>query len=330
MAAAFSLWFKSRYGPMFAEPTRLWQDVTPAEFFTMLLMAAAAYLVAVTAVARNRRGEPPFSLGIIDWLHRSFFRMPASGARLSTPAQAQFWFQWRRKGWAMPGVVVFCLVAGITIWLVASREPEDLFLGFLGGGGALWLVGIVGGLVIGNIGPSDSNFAMGHFLATRPMTDTEMARAILRTVAKSVLLAWVIWAAAFLIAYVVLTAAGAAPALKLPEGMNWWYLPGTLLGPWVVVGILTSIGLAGRSKSAYQLLCGFAAAVIGVMLLSKLALSPEARWLLQRTLVAIVGGTLLLGTAWAFAAARRRLLIQTRTLWAAAGMWAAAIALVPL
>jgi hypothetical protein len=240
------------------------------------------------------------------------------------------WFQWRRKGWVMPALVAICLTIGIIIWLFASRRAEDLFLGFLGGGGMLWLVGVVGGLAMGNVGPNDSDFAMGHFLATRPMTDADMARTTLRTAANSVLLAWFVWAAAFLIACIVLMAARVWPAVEVPEGANWWYLPATLLGPWIVAGTLTSIGLAGRSKLVLQLLCGLAAAFIGVMLISELALPREARWVLQRTLVAIVGGSLLLGTGWLFLAARRRGLIQAPTVWAATGVWAVAAVLLVL
>src|SRR3954447_12678204 len=102
VAAVLGFWFKSRYGPAFSSSTHYWQEVTPTDVFTMLATSVFAYWVAVKAVARNRRGEPGFSLGWVDWLDRVLDRSTAYGTRLNSPFQAQCWFQWRRKGWLMP------------------------------------------------------------------------------------------------------------------------------------------------------------------------------------------------------------------------------------
>ena len=91
------VWFKSRHGMVSELPTHLWSAVTPAEVFAMLATVAISYWVAVKAVARNRRGEPPFSLGIMDWLIRLFDVASAVGAPFRGPAHAQFWVEWRHR-----------------------------------------------------------------------------------------------------------------------------------------------------------------------------------------------------------------------------------------
>jgi hypothetical protein len=328
VGVAFGLWFKSRYGPMFDEPTRQWLDVTPAEMLSMFGAALLAYWVAVVAVARNRRGAPPVSLGIVAWIDRVLDRPPVGGRPFRSPGHAQFWFEWRRKGWIMPAAAVFGLVVGLVIWFFASRDSKELIDAFVAGGGLLSLVGFIGGLCMGNVGPSDGNFAMGHFAATRPMTTADMARILLQAAASSVLLAWLIWATVFLLAYGILTASGAVPAAGLLAGFGWWYFPVTLLGAWTVMACFTSIGLTGRSRLFFQLLCGIAVAHIGITMFAKFVLPPELLPQFAGALTAGVGAALVLGTAWAFAAARRRLLVEWPTVYGAAGTWVVGTAVV--
>ena len=168
VAAALGLWFKSRYGHAISDPTHFWDHVTAGDATTMLAMTAVAYAVSVFAVARNRRGERPLSIGLLDWLYRIFDASPAPTTHLGTPFRAQCWFEWQRNGWAMPGAALFVAAFGTTIWVLFDREALSLFIGFLGGGAVLQLLGCLGGVLFGNVGQSDDNHAMGHFRATRP------------------------------------------------------------------------------------------------------------------------------------------------------------------
>jgi hypothetical protein len=324
------LWFKSRYGPAFSEPQRFWLRVTAAECFTMLAMIAAAYGVAVAAVARNRRGDPPLSLGIVDRLRRLCRPGLLLPPPLPTPVRAQQWFEWRRKGRLMPAAVLLGVVIGLTVWAIFNRNAVDLFFGLLGGGGMLWAIGIIGGLVMGNAGPHDASYAMGHFLATRPITDAQLARITLRTAAQSLLLAWCAWAVPLLIAYLAVLAAGDSPALSSPDTQNGWYLSSTLIGPWIMLGTLTSLGLAGWPKWMLRILCCLGVTCVALMVCAELSLTPGAQSLLRRALLTTLGGLFLLGTAWLYTAAWRRGLLQPRSIWAAGGAWAAGTALLVL
>src|SRR5262249_2994982 len=149
-----------------------------------------------------------------------------------SPAQAQFWFEWQRKGWAMPASVIFGMVLGIVFWLTFSRDPKELVTGFVVGGGLLSSIGLVGGLICGSVGAKESDFELGHFLGTRPMKTAEMSGIILKTAAWSALLAWTTWAAAFLVLFAILFMTKTIPAPYLPDGVRWWYFPATLLGVW--------------------------------------------------------------------------------------------------
>src|SRR5712691_2305151 len=332
VATVLGLWLKSRYGETFSQPNRLWSEVTPSDVVTMLSFALLSYFVAVIGVARQRRGDVLPSLGILAWLERTFDSAPEVGQPFRTPAQAQFWFEWRQKGWAMPAAVLFGIVGGCGGWLIFSRDCQELLHGFFVGGGLLSVVGLVGAMILGNTGPSDANFEMGQFLATRPLTNVEMSRMILKTAAKSVFLAWSIWAVAFLTLYMILLAFQAVPPNAFPsELIGWgWYFPATLLGPWIVVGLLGSVGLAGRPRTAWKLFAALFLLIIARPLFAKYALSYQAQLQFDRGMTIALGVVYVLGTAWAFVAARRRSLIGSRTTWTALSTWATLSVLVVL
>ena len=205
----------------------------------MLATSVFAYWVAVKAVARNRRGDPPLSLGLMAWLDRVFDQPTAFAAEPNTPFQAQCWFQWRRRGWVLPAGALFILLFGLIVWILSDRQAEKLVEGLFFVGFMLTWLGFIAGLAFGNIGPNDGNFEMGSFLATRPTSDTDAARAILLTAAKSVAIAWSIWALAFALVCGGIAATGSVQAIRFPDKIGWWYFPATLLGPWIVTSALT-------------------------------------------------------------------------------------------
>lgn len=321
VGAVLGLWFKSRFGPMFSQPTHQWLEVTPVEVLTLLTFAGLSYYAAVIGVARRRCGESLPSLGIIAFIERVFDPPPEFGPRFSSPLPAQFWFEWRKKGGAMPAVVVFGMVIGLGIWVIFIRDLKDLFEGFVAGGALLTGLGILG-LFLGNVGPQDTTFEIGHFLATRPLTNTEIARTTLKVLARSVLIAWMIWAVPFVILFVSLFALQAVPNVAVLQDFGWWYFPATLLGSWTTVSVLAAISMTGRTQLLAQLICGFLAAFIGLGLFRRFVLPVSAQLPFDRGIGITIGAVLLLGTAWSFVAARRRSLIGMPTVGAAATVWA--------
>ena len=323
VAALLGFWLKSRYGEAFSQPTRYWSEVTPSEILTMLAVTALSFYVGVIGVARQRRGDVLPAFGVLAWFERTFDATPDVGQPFRTPAQAQFWYEWQQKGWPMPAATIFGMVMGCGLWAISVRDGKDLLIGFQMGGGLLSLVALVGGVILGNSGQSDSNFGMGHFLATRPMTSTEMSHAILKVGAKSVLISWSIWAAAFAVVWMVLLALKAIPPgipadWKLSGG---WYLLATLLGPWVVVGLLSSLVLTGSSRLAIRVFGAVFLLILSRPLFEQHFLSYQAQLQVDQAIFLCLCAVFVLGTAWAFVAARRRHLIEARTVWTIIGAW---------
>jgi hypothetical protein len=312
VAALLGLWFKSRFGPVFSQPTRLWTEVTLGEAAMMLGFAVAAYAVAVIAVARNRRGDPLPVLGIVAWIDRLFDSSPETRRPFRSPAEAQHWCEWRRKGWVMPGTVGLVIVGGFILWLIFNRDLRDLFGGLIAGGGMLSMAGFIGGVVIGNVGPSDKDYKMGQFLATRPITNRDLSKTILKTAAKSTLIAWGIWVLAFLLV-------GAIAGMRIIRQteilhhLEAWYFPATLLGPWIVMAVMISVGLTGRTRPVL-LLGGIVVAWVATMTLPHFVLPRPVEQVFYTGIGAASGIILIWGNARTFIVAWRRSLIGLPTM----------------
>ncbi len=241
-------------------------------------------------------------------------------AAFRTPAEAQLWFEWRLKGRVMPGMAVVILVMGLGMWLLASRDAQARVRGALGVGATFVLVTFMCGFILGWVGTRD--FRLGAFLATRPMTTTDMAWTILKCAAKSLFFGWLIWAASLLALMGVLRAIGVSFALELPEAFGWWYLPAILVGAWSGFAFLGPLGLGGMRRLLVGLIFGGAALLIGLLLLSEFVLSIEGQVEFVRWGLAVLATLLVAGSAAAFVIAYRRSLIGTRTVLAAATVWA--------
>lgn len=322
-AVALGLWLQSQYGDIFSPPDRYWRVVAFGDVATLAAIAVFAYVLGVTAIRRNRRGDPPLSLGLLAWLGRVTERGGEAPLPFRSPAEAQFWLEWRRKGWVLPATVAFGMLLGGGSWLLASREPQELIDGLAAGGGMLTIAGLLGGLVLGNVGLGDDRPEMSPFLATRPLTTPALARIILKTAAWSVLTAWLLWVAAFLAAYLVFLAHANGPLATLPREQAVWYFPATLLGPWIVTAVGASVSLIGRPRLFLQLLCGSLAIWFCLTVLSHFLLSDQAQEQFTRGALLAAGAAFILGTIWAFAAARRRALVTRTTIITAAIAWIA-------
>ena len=325
VAAVLGMWFRSRYGSAIGESTHYWYQLTPADVVTMLAITAAAYCIAIAGVARNRRGEAPLSLGVIDWLYRWFDSPPSRTKPWATAARAYYWTEFRRKGWLMPAFALSLLVAGVMGWLILSRDTDELLEGPLNTQVMLFALTMINGILLGNLNHHNGS-SMGQFLATRPMTDSQIARITMRTVAWSVLLTWLVWLLALSILSMILLVAGADKWIELPQPLGWWIVPASLLGAWVIAGVLASIVMTG-STGVFKILIGLITACLVVPLFAKFALTPDAQQVFLRIVVAIASGATLVVTAWIFAAAHRRALIHAPMIWTAAGLWAAAFVL---
>lgn len=155
---------------------------------TMLLLLAPqlplAYAVARVAVARARRGEEPDWRGAFRWLAPALPHA-ASTASFRSAADAQAWLEWRRRGRTLPVMVALVLPFQLLV-LPLVRDTERLVL-----------VTVIGALLVppifAGIAAADGSAVGGGlptFIATRPLTDAALLRALLRMTVRSTLLAW--------------------------------------------------------------------------------------------------------------------------------------------
>jgi hypothetical protein len=299
----------------------MWREVTAGEIVTMLAMAGVSYYVAVLGVARSRCGEFMSTPEFFRWLGRLLDPAPAVGLPFRTRAAAQFWFEWRQKGWALPGLVAIALPFVFIMWGLFNRDPKELFTAATAVGALLPIGGLLIGLIFGNPGPADGKLEMGHFMATRPMTSPDLSRTMLKAAGISVLLAWVVWATAFLVLYAILLLAHVEPRPQLPREVGWWFIPLTLVGTWLALTVMAVIGQAGRPTLFGALFCGLPGVSLGLLAFSQYVLTPEARAQFGEGMTILVGAIFIAGTIWAFAAARRRRFIGSRIVWGSAGAW---------
>lgn len=327
------LWYKSRWGAIFAVPTHVWVSVTPLEIATMALLVGASYWIAVIGVSRNRRGETLSSEGTWVWLDRilnwTFDFRADRAVRFATPQEAHYWAEWTKKGLLLPGIVVFYLVVAFGGWLIFSRNPSDMIDGLIGGGAMLLALGMVGGLAIGNTGRPDSDFEMGSFLATRPLTNRDFAKITLDVIAKSVVFSWAIWAVAFGLVIAIQWATGDLAKSPDLQRLSWWYVPGTLVGAWITNAAVGSLSLTGHSSSWVKVTCAVFAVVVGVSLASKLLDKPSQAWLINGMMV-VMGIGFAAISIFLIKAAHRRALIASQTTMLAVIGWVVLAAVITI
>jgi hypothetical protein len=283
------LWYKSRWGPIFTLPTHAWSSVSPLEAITMILFVVASYFVAVAGVTRSRRGEVLGADGAWLWLDRlfnwAFDTRTHNELRFATPLEAHFWCEWTKKGWVLPAVVSIGLLFGLAAWTIFSRKPADMIEALIAGGGILAAMGMLGGILVGNTGPTDSSYEMGSFLGTRPLTDRDLSTTTLKVLAKSVLYSWLIWAVAFGVVASIQWFSGDLMNSQIFRELRWWYLPITLLGAWIANSVIASLSLTGHSSLWVKITCVVFACYVAVILSSKLLDHHSRAWVIGGLMV---------------------------------------------
>ncbi len=349
-----SLWLHSRFGAWFSQPSHYWNEVTTVEQMTLISVIAVSFPLYVWGINRVRCGEGLPSLGFLAWLVRvweSFYRMNDLSAFRSA-TKAQFWFEWKQKGFALPVLVglelFFAGFVGVCTWLASQNSWPDVHVGILTCGGIVSLLAIGTGAILGmnlNAGSSGhrsprlgdaigQSESMGHFLSTRPLSNLDLAQAILRMAALSTLIAWAIWFVAFVAIFGVMLSAFQLPSPIIPGGAGAWFLPLTLLGPWIFMANLPSIGLSGRGHPiAFAGI--IALTLFGILSITiKECVSTTAEIQLHTVSAVLVCMLIVWSTAWLFAKAYRAKIYGSKSLTAfgitCSGIVIAAITVSPM
>jgi hypothetical protein len=329
-----TIWFARRYGAfVFGDWNVMWGVPTAGEIAVLATLTAVGYLAAVWGVARQRRGAT-FEIDALvtaaaEWLTAAGGR----AERISSPAAAAAWYEWRQKHAAIPvvimGAVVLLALAMRTFGFIDSREMLEDGLLALPLTILAFILPLLFGFLLGNCGTSQQPHNMRHLLATSPLTSQALANSLLSTGAIMLVSVWLVW--------VLGLAAGIGLCFKLDgaaelAGMldasltGYWHFPLfaclALPAGWAFLGCLLTLTSAGRPKLIVGFFLGVAVPTMLFMLVAK-SLAPEYK---ARFYEAGVGMTGLLAIgAFAFFGiwTRRNRLVTERTTWLVVAGWLA-------
>lgn len=169
-----------------------------APWLVMIAVAGVSALLAVRSVACDRRGDAriiaqfqrvwAFASAVCSRWTTLTRRSSDFPRRFRSAGAAQFWFEWRTKGrWVVYGVgVVMC---GLCVMLKGKNAWEaDGAVGVLSAMFMLWLP--VLGLWLGS---DAGRFDVRTFRAARPLSDRQIAGAVLKNVAVVSFLGMLLW-----------------------------------------------------------------------------------------------------------------------------------------
>jgi len=295
----------------------------PVLILLFLLSLLAAYLIAVAGAARDRRGDAFSLLPIWEWLLERLGTLWVRQKRFSSPAAAQFWFEWRQKGLVMP-IIAAAVHAGILVLILAGvivNGAVDMVLGiscvFLS------LAWFPMGFLFGLRDTSSGKWELGAFAGTRPLNDRDISLATLKVGAASIAATFAVCVLAVL-PWVVM---GSLEHLSgkftaHPYLLAFGYLCGLLLSGWTVMALAACITLTG-----HKWVLGVLGAIVFVFFFGIMTLgtwnpmSPGRREALLETLVIFITSGCLLGAFAAFTAAYRKRLIGKGLVSLSACLW---------
>lgn len=337
---ALNMWQFTRYGPLqgYANISRLtgmWTELTSGELLTMVSCLGAAYVAAVIGVSRDRRGDCVGWPGLWKSFGRASDLLRRKQRSFNCPAAAQFWREWHEKDWLLPVVSAICVGGVILLDASGIFNTQDTIRAFVG----LFYIGLAvpffAGLVFGQCGRKSK---IDVFKATLPVNNARLSAMILRPGAASLLAAFAIYiaAAALMIGWFFMVGEGETVT---QEWHNIVIVIHRVFGDrnalllaavgvviaWGLVGFGASITFAGRPwlvLGFWLVVCSVWPALMALRTLYLLNLIPfDIVSALFGALPWTIGTLCLLGTAWAFFAARRRHLIASITPCLGLGLW---------
>ena len=300
-----------------------------------------AFGLAVWSVSRDRRGLPVIPTAPLGhWLAE---QIPAFTTRrpleFRSPMAAQWWLEWRQKGYVMPSYALLTLsvIVVTNTWggldTAGMLRMLALFLPLI-----LAIFPPITGALVGRFSTSSENPELDIFRATRPLGDRAMALGFLGSGGAGLALAWLLialgsgailamlWsvgdrAVVEMVWQGLMDRAAELGALKLVLGA----LAVLVLG-WVNMGLVASCFLTGRNT-----VVGVLVLAPYVILVAVLSFYEPGSSELSVVFVAgswAIGLAAMAGTAVAFAAARRRGLVPKSWPWLALGAWVAQVLIV--
>jgi hypothetical protein len=152
-----------------------------------------AYLAARFAVARARRGDVPDWRGAFAWLAQLARVLSHRREHFRSAASAQAWFEWRRHGRSLPAWVGILLPFELMLLWAAGDATSLVFAILLG---VLLTPPFMARFAAAAVSKSSPNagdsYGVTPFIATRPLTNSELIAATLKMAIWSTIAAWML------------------------------------------------------------------------------------------------------------------------------------------
>jgi len=332
-------WFLTRFviGSESASYRAFW-ELTPSEAATLVATVVAASAVAYFAVLAGRRGEAlRFRIGARSARTRSRMLLQVSPVR--SQSFALFLAEWRQKGWQMPMAALAGVAVMVFTYAMGGMQSDTLLWSLLAlFGWGVPLLGLLFALSIGRVQPDpDKSFGrFDAFAATRPVSDTMLARAVLANGAASLAAAYVVTAVGIAVALNSMVQFGDASAAEAAwtrafgapsasAARSYMVLCGlSFVLAWTLMAMTICLLLTGR--------VWLSATVLGIVVASVLMLLGVVQTGLNQQIVRAIleGWRSGLGivsfgfTAWAYAYATWKRLLPIWSMLTAAILWAIA------
>ncbi len=242
-----------------------WHTMRPIEIALAVIVPTFAYAFSYTLLTLARRGQVWSATAFGRWLIAKLDVSFASGSHAATPMAAELWSDWTLKGRLLPAGPIVIAAAMCCFFLTGRfewRSGLDAIVGFT------WLQvisGVLIGLFLGHVG---DRFDFHEHLATRPLSDAQLADVKLRNVLKCVCQMWGTWLIGVAVVIVCLVVVGRGPTSWQDAGLNLLLISLVLGGALV---LLVSWTLTSLSASV---------AVLRPWLIKTLALSIPSLFVL--------------------------------------------------
>ena len=295
-------------------------------FLSFGLAATVCLVVGAFGFGNRRHGAEIDMRGIIDWLSDRFrYWTAARAAPFSSPTSAQFWLEWTERGHVLPAVIGLLGSALLLLaWCLPASEGADFVRG---AAGFFFAPLFVMGMFWGSRSPS---LEFGNFNGTRPLSDGQVANAILKSATLGVVSSAVICGRCM--AGVISIVGEYGETARLYRSVQQIGALAMLarvalcaLATWSIVGFITSLILAGRRVFGIGFVLVIGVSMAGLLLPP--CLRREFRPTFTQTYLLACLVLCLLVVAAAFIASWQRRLISMPALCLAAGIVLAALAM---
>jgi hypothetical protein len=293
------------------------------------LAAIVCVVVGALGFANRRHGSEIDMKRMADWLSDGFrYWTSARTASFSSATTAQFWLEWTERGYVLPLTVASLGIATLPLgWFISPSERADFVRGVSGFNLApLFAIGIFWGL-------RSTQGEFGNFNGSRPLSDSQLANAVLKSATLGLVLSAMVWGVCM--AVVILLFSENAETSKAYQVLSQLGIVGTLarvvLGAtaiWSAIGFVTSLVLAGPRVFAVGFGLVIAAAMAGALI--PLCLRHDARPVFTQTYLCVCLVVCLIVVAATFMASWRLRLISLPILCLAAGIVVAALLMAQL